>query len=98
MKIIASRRQSAINGKPAASFHFLKPFILSCEIARNIGIYLAEEAVGRDGKNHAILIEQDNCFIIQQIYNLNRSVDIFCSFLCHEIQNYVYRRIYLTYG
>ena len=28
----------------------------------------------------------------------NRSVDIFCSFLCRDFKKYVYRRIYVQYG
>ena len=42
---------------------------LLCEIARNIARYLADQAVGRVGKNHKIFrkIEQDNCFIFQHI-------------------------------
>ena len=56
---------------------------LSCEIARNIVWYLADEAVGRVGYNQTIFrkIEQDNCFIIQQIDNKARN--IFKSFCRH---------------
>ena len=31
---------------------------------------------------------------ISHLKYLNRSVDVLCSFLCRDLQNYVYRRIY----
>ena len=53
-------------------------------MARNIVWYLADEAVGRVGLNQTIFreIEQDNCFIIQQIDN-KTARNIFKSFCRH---------------
>ena len=45
---------------------------------RDIAWYLADEAVGRVRKNQTIFrkIEQDNCFIIQQIVNESQNESI----------------------